>query len=459
MRARRDAGGGAARWSAAMAAPAVGADAGPMRARRVRATPSARRSSRTRPSARPRPPSREPTRSWRRRGPSRCPSVSVERQRRPRSTRRAGSPAASRSRRISSRSRGNVQYLVGGFAALGQARDQAAVATASSVQARQGVAVAAAQAYLAVIAAPPPGRCGHTIGRHRAGAPRLRARRLEGGVGSRLNQLRAAQAVTADQPAARAGATGASAGAGGAGRRARQRRAGRCGRRAGVRRAGDDRRRRLDARAARPPYAQRPSGRRPSASCATAGSTGRRCRRWRSRRRSITPSGLFQPSRTWRFTFSVTQPLFDGGQRRADEARARRPRSTSRRWRSRGCRSRRGRRCGSRRRPSRSLERALATARTAVDQATEVLRITHGRLRGRRDDEHRGHRRPAVAPRRRDRRGVQRGRRAPRETRPARGDRRTFRSSVSRLRRPGPRGQACRGPATARQSRRACVAA
>ena len=31
----------------------------------------------------------------------------------------------------------------------------------------------------------------------------------------------------------------------------------------------------------------------------------------------VTPSGLFQPSKTWRATFSFVQPLYEGGQRKA----------------------------------------------------------------------------------------------------------------------------------------------
>ena len=30
----------------------------------------------------------------------------------------------------------------------------------------------------------------------------------------------------------------------------------------------------------------------------------------------LTPSGLFQPSRTWALSLQLTQPLFDGGERR-----------------------------------------------------------------------------------------------------------------------------------------------
>jgi outer membrane protein TolC len=32
----------------------------------------------------------------------------------------------------------------------------------------------------------------------------------------------------------------------------------------------------------------------------------------------IAPAGLFQPARTWRFAVSLSQPVFDGGQRRAN---------------------------------------------------------------------------------------------------------------------------------------------
>jgi multidrug efflux system outer membrane protein len=89
----------------------------------------------------------------------------------------------------------------------------------------------------------------------------------------------------------------------------------------------------------------------------------------------VAPSGLFQPSRTWRFSVSVTQPLFDGGERRAvrllrenalenvrlalteTEIRARSEVRIARD-------------------ALESLDRALSTARQAVEQANEVLRIT-----------------------------------------------------------------------------------
>jgi multidrug efflux system outer membrane protein len=89
----------------------------------------------------------------------------------------------------------------------------------------------------------------------------------------------------------------------------------------------------------------------------------------------VAPSGLLQPSRTWRFSVSMTQPLFDGGQRRAARLLRENALETARlavteteiRARSevRIARDALDR-----------LGRALSTAREAVEQASEVLRIT-----------------------------------------------------------------------------------
>ena len=90
----------------------------------------------------------------------------------------------------------NVTYRVGGWLAVDQARDNRVVATALSGEVRQGVAVAAAQAYLAIVAAK---RAIDVFERARATAQahfEYADRRFEGGVGSRLNRLRAEQAVT-----------------------------------------------------------------------------------------------------------------------------------------------------------------------------------------------------------------------------------------------------------------------
>jgi multidrug efflux system outer membrane protein len=89
----------------------------------------------------------------------------------------------------------------------------------------------------------------------------------------------------------------------------------------------------------------------------------------------VTPSGLFQPSRTWRFSISMTQPIFDGGERRAvRRVRQSALESTRLAFTETAIRARSEVRIA--RDALQSLERALATARTGVEQAAEVLRIT-----------------------------------------------------------------------------------
>jgi outer membrane protein, multidrug efflux system len=269
---------------------------------------------------------------------------------------------------------GNVQYLVGGFAALGQARAQAAVATASSVQARQGVAVAAAQAYLAVIASrrqvDVATRSVDTAQAHLDYAQR----RLEGGVGSRLNQLRAAQAVTADRLQLEQAQLGLE--------RAQEA--------LGVALASDGP---VDAGAEPafdvPATIDEDAWMRARPDLLTEMAIRQAAERvvrdswidWSPlptlafTPQVITPSGLFQPSRTWRFTISATQPLFDGGQRRATK-RARQTAVDESTLAFTGLQIQARSEVRLAQASVRSLERALATAQTAVDQASDVLRIT-----------------------------------------------------------------------------------
>jgi multidrug efflux system outer membrane protein len=89
----------------------------------------------------------------------------------------------------------------------------------------------------------------------------------------------------------------------------------------------------------------------------------------------VTPSGLFQPSRTWRLTVSATQPLFDGGQRRAAK-RVRQTAVDESKLAFTGLQIQARSEVRIAQESVRSLDRALVTAREAVDQATEVLRIT-----------------------------------------------------------------------------------
>src|SRR5690606_12271548 len=85
------------------------------------------------------------------------------------------------------------------WAAVNQARDRVAIATESAAEVRRQVAMRAAQAYLAVIA----GRRQLGVDARALEAARAHldyaTRRLEGGLGSRRNQVRAAQAVSENE--------------------------------------------------------------------------------------------------------------------------------------------------------------------------------------------------------------------------------------------------------------------
>lgn len=86
-----------------------------------------------------------------------------------------------------------------GNARVGQARDQIDVATLATAEVRQQIAVATAYAYLGVVAA----RRQIEVNERSVEAARalfdFAQRRLEGGAGSRLNQVRAAQALSAGE--------------------------------------------------------------------------------------------------------------------------------------------------------------------------------------------------------------------------------------------------------------------
>jgi outer membrane protein TolC len=89
----------------------------------------------------------------------------------------------------------------------------------------------------------------------------------------------------------------------------------------------------------------------------------------------VTPSGLFAPSRTWRLTVSATQPLFDAGQRKATK-RVRQTSVDQSKLAFSGLQIRARAEVRIAQESVQRLERALAIARTGVDQSTEVLRIT-----------------------------------------------------------------------------------
>ncbi|HWB29904.1 MAG TPA: TolC family protein [Vicinamibacterales bacterium] len=269
---------------------------------------------------------------------------------------------------------GNASYVFGGFAVVRQARDQADVATASSVQARQSVAVAAADAYLAVIAARRQVQVATQAVETAQAHLDYADRRLQGGAGSRLNQLRAAQAVSADRLQLEQAQLGL--------RRAQEA--------LGVVLAGNDP---VDAGAEPvfdvPATIDEDAWMRARPDLVTQMSIQRAAERvvrdswidWTPfptvsfAPQVVAPSGLFQPSRTWRLTISATQPIFDGGQRRATK-RVRQTAVDTAKLELTGLEIQARSEVRVAQEAVQRLERAQAIAREAVDQAAEVLRIT-----------------------------------------------------------------------------------
>ncbi|HEY8550110.1 MAG TPA: TolC family protein [Vicinamibacterales bacterium] len=89
----------------------------------------------------------------------------------------------------------------------------------------------------------------------------------------------------------------------------------------------------------------------------------------------ITPSGLFQPSRSWSAFLQFSVPVFDGGQRRA-AATQRRVQAEIARLEQQNVEIRVRSELRAARAAVESTERALESARRAAEQAHEVVRIT-----------------------------------------------------------------------------------
>jgi outer membrane protein TolC len=260
------------------------------------------------------------------------------------------------------------------WAGVAQARDQIDVATITVAQAQRQIAIAVAQTYLTVI-----------VG-HRQVDVDLRSlesarahldyatKRLEGGVGSRLNQLRAAQIVAADES-----------------RLENTRLALRRSQEAlGVIVAADGP---LDAGAEPVFDAGVPANvaeaieARPDVQLQTA--VRRAAERvvkdtwkeiWPTASASfdpqyLTPSGLFQPARTWRFTVTFTQPIYQGGLHRA-ALRVRQTAVSQATFALENVQLQARSEVRVADEAVRILERALASARLAAEHAAEVLKIT-----------------------------------------------------------------------------------
>ena len=259
------------------------------------------------------------------------------------------------------------------WAATAQARDQVEVARLATAEVRQQIGVAAAQAYLAVIVSrrqvDVDERAVETARAHLDYAQR----RLDAGAGSRLNQLRAAQEAASAEA-----------------RLENARLALRQAQEAlGVIMVEEGP---VDA-GATPTFeapqitgtewmSARPDVQTQSAVRAAAERVlSDSWKEWLPAASAsfdpqyLTPSGLFQPSRTWRLSVIVSQPIFEGGQRRAARA-ARAAALDEARLGLTAIEIEARAEVRLAQESVRILERAETAARLAAEQAQEVLEIT-----------------------------------------------------------------------------------
>ena len=260
------------------------------------------------------------------------------------------------------------------WAARGQARDRVEVASRSVTEVRQQIAVAAAQTYLAVIAARRQVEVGERALENAQAHLSYADRRLEGGAGSRLNQLRAAQAVSADEARLEAerlalirarealGVIVVENGPVDAGAEPMLDVDGAVDESVWMSARPDIQVEQHVRQAARRELDDSPKDWFPTGIVAFDP-------------QYIAPAGLFQPSRTWRLTFTVSQPIFDGGARASLKSLRRvsfRQAELSLSLAEIQARSE----VRTARASLASLERALASARLSAEQADEVLVIT-----------------------------------------------------------------------------------
>jgi outer membrane protein len=260
------------------------------------------------------------------------------------------------------------------WAVRAQAQDQVHVARLSVSEIRRQIAVATAQAYLAVIA------------QQRQVEVNLRARenaqahvdyaraRLEGGVGSRLNELRAAQELATTDVLLEAARL--------AERRAQEALGVLVAAEGPISVAGEPAFDVSVAPAGDEWMAERPDVRLFSAHVQAADRVVRDS--WKDwvpsatasfEPQLLTPSGLFAPSRTWRGLVSLSVPIFDAGTRRAT-ARQRQVALDTARIQLTDVHLRARAELRTARAALESTDRALESAQLAAQHAADVLRIT-----------------------------------------------------------------------------------
>ncbi|HEY7475389.1 MAG TPA: TolC family protein [Vicinamibacterales bacterium] len=260
------------------------------------------------------------------------------------------------------------------WATVDQARDQIEVANRSAADVRQSIAVAAARTYLSVIAArrqvEVDERALETARAHLDYAQK----RLEGGAGSRLNQLRAAQEAASDQARLEATRLALSTA---------QEALGVVLASSGPVDAGSEP---VFDTTTPSSEAEWIAARTDLQFQAAVQRAAERVVRdsWRDNVPTaavsfdplfLTPSGLFQPSRTWRLSISMTHALFEGGQRRAN-ARLREVSRDQANLAFVGLQIQARSEVRLSQEAVQALERALTSARESAVHANEVVKIT-----------------------------------------------------------------------------------
>jgi outer membrane protein TolC len=260
------------------------------------------------------------------------------------------------------------------WAARAQAMDQVEIARLSVTDVRRQIAVAAASAYLAIVTQKRQVEVSERALETARAQFDYNRRRREGGVGSRLNELRASQVVATDEALAETFRLNV--------RRAQEALGVVLGANSPVDAEAEpafD----LPAEAAEPDWmAARPDIRLLSAEQRAADRVVRDSSKdwWPTAAVSfdpqyLTPAGLFQPSRTWRLTFLVNQPIYDGGERRGVRRQREADLEAAAKLLERGQIQARAE-VRTARAAVDAYRRSLQSARLAAEQANEVLKIT-----------------------------------------------------------------------------------
>jgi outer membrane protein len=256
-----------------------------------------------------------------------------------------------------------------------QAADQVVVSQRTADDMRRQVAVATAEAYLSVIAFRQVVELNERAQENARAHYEYARQRYEGGLGSRLNALRAQQELSADEAVVEEARLAV--------RRAQEA--------LGVLVASDGPvdaasepsfQTNLDVEADQQLLQARPDVRVVLAQESAATRVLRDS--WREYLPSVTslfapqllsPSGLFAPSRSWSVSFLASVPIWEAGERRGRERERRAALDVVRAERA-GLERQATSEIRTAREAVRATERALAAARAGAEQAAEVLRIT-----------------------------------------------------------------------------------